>query len=100
VAEEEARRAVYQAEVAAGKLATVSQLVKGEGGGPAAAAGSVSPGRSHSPGDPADNCRQPVTSHKTWQLLLEVPPLLRPVAGLSCAALDGGAHQLMSLVRA
>lgn len=48
-AEQEAKRAAYEAEVAAAKLATVSQLVSGEvviKPPP----GSISPGRSRSPG--------------------------------------------------
>eukprot|EP00775_Hariotina_reticulata_P010455 gene10455-10614_t len=52
-AEAAAKRAAYEAEVAAGKLATVSQLVKGEvvvRPPPVQGNSSSSPGRSHSPG--------------------------------------------------
>lgn len=53
-AEEEARRSAYKQEVAAAKLATVSQLVSGKVvvKPPSwAGSGSVSPGRSRSPGE-------------------------------------------------
>jgi hypothetical protein len=51
-AEAAAKRAAYEAEVAAGRMATVSQLVKGEVVvRPPPAQGSSSPGRSRSPGE-------------------------------------------------
>jgi hypothetical protein len=53
-AEEEAKRAAYEAEVAAAKLATVSQLVKGEVV-IKPPAGSISPGR-RSPGELTGQC--------------------------------------------
>jgi hypothetical protein len=53
-AEEEAKRAAYEAEVAAAKLATVAQLVKGEVV-IKPPAGSVSPGR-RSPGELTGVC--------------------------------------------
>jgi hypothetical protein len=50
-AEEEARRAAYEAEVASGKLATVRQIVSGEVTvGRSGDGGSMSPARSRSPG--------------------------------------------------
>jgi hypothetical protein len=53
-AEEEAKRAAYEAEVAAAKLATVAQLVKGEVV-IKPPAGSISPGR-RSPGELTGVC--------------------------------------------
>jgi len=62
-AEAAAKRAAYEAEVAAGRLATVSQLVKGEVVvRPPPAQGSSSPGRSRSPGE------------QCWWTVCEVSP--------------------------
>eukprot|EP00879_Flechtneria_rotunda_P008231 GHRR01008624.1.p1 GENE.GHRR01008624.1~~GHRR01008624.1.p1 ORF type:complete len:706 (+),score=329.59 GHRR01008624.1:341-2458(+) len=89
-AEAEAKRAAYEAEVAAAKLATVSQLVKGEVVIRPAGRDN-SPGRSHSPGGTAYS---PHTSDDHLSHMLggrALPHVGKPVGPKAAAAAAGSA---------